>query len=390
MRREREPLPHPASWALCLATLAACSPSEPTAAAAPPDVPLSQARAGGFEVLEPQNPAYPVDLGLGEITYGETVRHVVRLLNRETGPLGIKSVVAGCACTTPRIATTAADGTRVVRALTRGAEPLSIAPGGVAELELEVDSVLSPARNTPKRVMVRIESDSAVDPYLTLEVHFTVVFPFQITPAIVQLGPLAVNGGGAGTTDILPIGAGGERVTSVLECPARLECSLAPLHKAGFDLWQLEVRWLPPLALGVQTRVVRLGTTGPGGAGEGRPLEIQIVAHGVPDVTASPTRLVFPAPDEPSPELATVEILSRLAGQRLVAERGELEGEGVGALKVAFVPLDPDAEGRATRIQVRLELDLERAPESFAGTLTVHFAAAGSEPLAIPYVRLAR
>jgi hypothetical protein len=217
-----------------------------------------------------------------------------------------------------------------------------------------------------------------------------VVFPFQITPAIVQLGQLPVNGGGAGSTDILPIGERRELVTHVLECPPELECALVPIQKAGFDLWRLDVRWLPPLLQGIQTRVVRIATTGPHGEGAGRPLEIKVIAHGVPDVSASPTRLVFPAPGEPNPELATVEIVTRLAGQRLAVERGELEGEGAGELQVEFVPLDPDAAGAATRIQVRLALDPERAAASFAGTLTVHFAGVGNEPLAIPYVRLAR
>jgi len=158
--------------------------------------------------------------------------------------------------------------------------------------------------------------------------------------------------------------------------------------KAGVSLWHLHVRWRPPLALGNQTAVVRLATTGPGGQGAGRPVEVKVIASGVPDVAATPTRLVFPRPDEPTPELATVEIETRLAGQRLRVVDGAVRGEGAAALALEFAPLDPDGDRRATRIQVRLTLDPERAPPAFAGTVTVEFE--NEAPLEIPYVRLAR
>jgi len=372
------------SWplGLCVLIPMACAPGDSAQA------PVVEPVPGGLEVVDPPNPAYPVDIGLGDLDYGETVEHVVKLRNLEDRALTIKKITAGCSCTLPSIAYTAPDGTRTVGNPRREGDLLVVPPGGICDLTVSVNTRLSPTRNSRKRVIVRIDSDSQSDPYLSLEIHFTVVFPFQITPAIIDLGHLAINGGGSGSTDIVPIGGTGHRVLGVLECPQELECDLVPVNRLGEGIWVLHVRWLPPLASGYSRRLVKLSTSGPDGRGEGRPLEIQVQTNGVPDVTASPTRLVFPPADGARPNLALVEVQARLPGQKLKVRSTEILGPAADALKVLCEPIEPDEHGRATRLEVQLYLEPSEAPEAFSGVVRLEFEGDEAEPLEIQYVRL--
>ena len=371
---------------LCALLPMACAPSEPAQA----EVEIVERVPGGLAVVDPPNPAYAVDVPLGDLDYGETVEHVVKLRNLEDRPLTIKKVEAGCSCTLPTIATTAPDGSRIVGNPRREGDLLVVPPGGECELTVSVDTRLSPSRNARKRVLVRIDSDSPSDPYLTLEVHFTVIFPFQITPAIIDLGHLAINGGGSGSTDIVPIGGTGHRVLGVLDCPPELECDLVPVTRMGENIWVLHARWLPPLAPGYSRRLVKLSTSGPDGLGEGRPLEIQVQTNGIPDVTASPTRLVFPAAESVTPNLALVHVQAHLPGQKLKVRSTEILGPAADALQVLCEPIEPDQEGRAARLEVQLTMEPDVAPAAFSGVVRIEFEDGEAEPLEIQYVRLAQ
>jgi hypothetical protein len=364
---------------LCVPIPTACAPSDPSDPSDP----------GGLVVVDPPNPAYPVDIGLGDLDYGETVEHVVKLRNLEDRPLTIKRVTPSCSCTVSTIATTAPDGTRTVGNPRREGDLLVLPPGSICELTASVNTRLSPSRNTAKRVLVRIESDSETNPFLTLEIHFTVVFPFQITPAIIDLGHVAMHGGGSGSTDIVPIGDTGDRVLGVLDCPPELDCDLVPVNRLGEDIWSLHVRWLPPLAPGHAKRLVKLQTSGPDGRGEGRPLEIQVRVTGVPDVSASPTRLVFPPAGDARPNLALVEVATKLPGQKLKVRATEILGSAAAALKVLCEPIAPDQHGRAGRLEVQLYLEPTEAPEAFSGVVRLEFEGDELEPLEIQYLRLA-
>ena len=310
----------------------------------------------GFVFLDPQHPAHPNWADIGDLELGETATTTVRMRNVEDHPITIDSVLAGCSCTTPSIAAITSSGERIVGDARASSRVLVVPPQAVVELELHVDSRLSPARNKDKLVVVRLTTDDEHDPYLSIELRMKVTSAFQCVPAELDLQRIARNGGALGRVDIAAIGDSGRRLLEVLETTPEIGATLAEANPMGVSpVWSLHVTVRPPLPLGAQERILRIGTSHASGVGEGRPYEIKVRWTATEDVEVSPARMLFLRDGTLGRELAQTELFARLAGQTIAITGSSIEGPGTEGLVVQVEPAAPVADGRSARWRISVD-----------------------------------
>jgi hypothetical protein len=353
-----------ATLALALLALAGCERDDP-GASPPPNGP-------GLEIVEPQFPERPTDLDFGHLPLGEISSRTVRLRNASDSQLTIRDVQAGCTCARPTVSYVDPQSGQTVRGdPERRGHLLSIPAGVTADLELSVDTSLAIARNQGKLVIVRLTTDSSATPFLTLNVHLFVEAPFRPAPAVLDLRHVPVNGGGTGEIALAQDGTDGQRITTVLETPPGVEAEVVPERVGGVDLWVVKVRIPPPVPLGFREHVLKLGTTGPGGEGEGPPLSVTVRATGTADAAIDPPLVVLQVLEQGVPPQATARLVSRLSGHDLRVTAARAEGIEPGRIEVGFEPVSPDAEGRAGAWELALRAVGDLGPAPLSGALVV-------------------
>jgi hypothetical protein len=80
---------------------------------------------------------------------------------------------------------------------------ITLPPGSTAELAVRVDTEHVQALNVDKLASVRIRSDSAATPFLTLEVHLVVDRVMRAVPSGIELGQTPQSVGRSGRTDVV-------------------------------------------------------------------------------------------------------------------------------------------------------------------------------------------
>lgn len=348
------------------------------------------AAAAGWVILDPQDPARDYDVDLGHMAYGDSREHVVRMKNAEGRPIVISEITQGCSCTQTRAAYVAASGARVEGPLRWAERSFEVPADAVLELRLLVDSKLVPGRNTVKRVLVRIQSDSSVDPFKTLELHTIVDFPFYVVPPTINLGQVPIGGIAAGSTEISQALGTGELVLGVLSTPEGMDAALETPEELGSPRWRLSVRWFPPLPRGSAQRTIVLKTSGPGGVGEGRPLDVDVLGVGVDNVIAEPMAIALPERLELNAGAGAVMLRSLVGGNRLFVTGARTEGPLSEAFRAVATPIAPDDKGRSETWMVQLTcvraLDVQGA---FAGAVVVTLDDPTTPSVRIPYTRKA-
>jgi hypothetical protein len=310
----------------------------------------------GFVFLDPQHPAHPNWVDIGDLELGDTATTTVRMRNVEDHPITIDSVLAGCSCTTPSIAAITRSGERIVGDARASARVLVVPPQAVVELSLFVDSRLSPARNKSKLVVVRLTTDDEQDPYISIELRMKVTSAFQCLPTELDLQRVPRNGGALGRVDIAAIGDSGRRLLEVLETNPQLGATLAEANPMGVSpMWSLHVTVRPPLPLGPQEHTVRLATSHESGVGEGRPYEIKVRWTATEDVEVSPARMLFLRDGALGREVAQTELFARLAGQTIAITSASIEGPGTEGLVVQTEPASPVLDGRSSRWRITVD-----------------------------------
>ena len=366
---------------------AATDPEAPAEADALPTTPSTT--RGGLAVRDPHHAAHPGWRDLGIIPLGQVETHVIELENREGRPLTIQNLRAGCACAVPSIAYTTEQGERVTGDVRSSERVLTLPAGAVAELTIQVDSRRAPVKNSQKLVSVRLVSDSASDPYLTIELQFTVESHFTVAPERLDLGEVAEHGTAEGATRILALDE--LTLSEPPPAPAGFEVWLEESFYLGQTGWDLHARVVPPIPLGYGEHRLTLATRHPDGSA-GPPLEVPLTATGVPDTEIEPARLLLrpmePAGDAAGVFQAEVVVHSNLAGQRFTLSRSALDGPAAAALEVELLPKDPDLAGRSSSWTVRLTSTAELPPGPLEGTLTLATDDPALPELRVPYLRL--
>lgn len=351
----------------------------------------------GLAIVEPHHEAHPGWRDLGAIALGEFATHTVELENREGRPLTVQSIRAGCACTVPSIGYRGPDGELVRGDVRATGNVLTIPTGAPVELTLTIDSRRAPVKNKPKRVNVRIITDSPTKPYLTVEAQFVVETPFQVAPETVDFGEVAVHGIGQASVRILRLRD--RSPTGVVNVPAGFEVTLEESYYLGNTSWDLKARVLPPVDLGFAEHLIALTTVYDDGL-PGPDFELPLRITGVPDLELTPTRLVLrelPAaptsPGGPAPASAIgaeVVLASNLGGHRINVSNPRLEGPLADLLEVELVPASPDDALRSPSWTVRLTATGALPDGQQVGTLTLDTDDPEHPRLEIPYLRLER
>lgn len=348
-------------------------------------------KPGGLVILDPRNPARDYDIDLGQMQYGEVREHVVRMKNAEGRPVAISQVSAGCSCTSTRLAYTDDQGVRVEGPMIFGEQPFMLPKDAILEITLHVESKVVPSPNSVKRVIVRIQTDSEVDPSKTLEVHMFVEMPFWVIPKIINLGRVPIGGIAQGKTQITQALGTGELITGVLSKPDNMDVALETPEQIGSMMWRLNVRWFPPIGRGTQLRSIVLATTGADGQGEGRPLEIPVQAIGVEDIIAEPMLFSVPEQLEPNSGAGAVKLRSLVAGNRVFVTAVRVEGPQAESFRASAIAIEPDAGGRSENWMVQLTCN--RPPQTsaaFSGSVVVQLDDPVHPEVRIPYLRKAR
>lgn len=386
------PRPQPKT-ALLLATLLLCLGAQLGACGAEPSSAPDSAHPGrtsGLVIQDPQHPAHPNWVDLGDIPLGETVRYEVPLLNLEPGPLVIQRIQSGCSCTVPSIYYQTPEGEVIHGDLQSGGDVLELPEGAVAKLLLEVDSTRSPTRNKDKLVVLRIVSDSPTAPFLSLDVRLLVVAPFRAAPGAIDLGRVAINAGGQGLTRVLSEDPAQYQIKGVLSTSEGVVARLQESTQMGRPGWDLHVTVPPPIPLGYRELEVVLETSAPEGEDESRPFVIPVRVNGVPDFELLPSRLLLQPASRGAADTAEVALVAQMPGLRFLVEGVTLAGERTDDISLSITADRPDITGRSSRWILRLEASVDLGDEGCSGTATIVTDNPEIGTLEVPYIRLPR
>ena len=351
--------------------LTGCAPSsgaEPTGQALPPAASLP--RGGGqFEPVDAWDPNRPYFMDLGTVTHGERRTHTFKLRNVGHGPIVVKRFQGACSCT--RLTALRATAGPEVRNgdIYRKNELLSVPPGSVLELDIEVDSGKTSA-NIDKLAIIRVVTDSITDPFLTFEIHVLGAATFEQTPKQASLGDVPTGSGGAMTVRLFNRRAGHPaRLVEVLETSPHLKATLEHFPSGSQNWWHLVVRLEENLPTGPYQGYVLLSTTDDQGEGADGLLQVDVTGSIVPDVMLYPRNLSFGQVQQGQTAQLEAHLKALVPGMRLKVLEARLEGPLADYATAEVTPLGPDGEGRAPQTDVRLELGGEPPVGRLDGTL---------------------
>lgn len=320
----------------------------------------------GVEALDPRLNFHD----FGRVPDGDTVTRVFRLRNEDPRPVSILRVDPGCGCTVAALRAVRADGTlEAGEPITSKAESLlSVAPGELVELEVRVATRDLTTKNNHKLITLRVLTDSPNGYFLNFEVHILAEQPFTVVPGTLAFGDVPENGGGQAKVEIVQAGPFAHELMDLLPPPEGLTAELGAESRNGATVWTLRAELAPPLPRGPRSGTLRIATQEAPGV-PGREVEVPFTAMVVEDLAALPERLVFAAPRSEC-QRSSVELYSRLAGQRLRVTGVELPADQREQLSAEVEALEPDDGGSSLRWRVTLTTKPPLAGESpLAGRL---------------------
>ncbi len=341
---------------LALAPLWACERTQPSprVAQSPDPAPSRPVGTGGL-VIRNGDSARPFFHDFGSVPYGERLRHVYVLENTEGRPLVIQDMLPSCGCTTPRVSYVGADGERVYGSTQRGAEVITLPAGAELEIEVAIDTTLVETPNLDKLSQVRVRSDSATNPYLTLELHLKVIKAFRAAPAKLEFGLVPQSAGKNARTDVSTCVKGDRsRILGIEAVEGTFTAEVQESSVNGETVWIVTASAPPGLPIGPQKGQILLRTTGPDGTGTGPAFHVPILAQISPDVSIAPGVLQLQVADRERGAELHAELRALVPGARFAIRAARLEGEATTGLELEARPLDADEDGRATSFDVVL------------------------------------
>lgn len=359
----------------------ACQP--PTEASAPPPV-------QGLVIKNPVGDR-PTFFDLGEVAFGEQVKHVFQIQNCDPVPVTINDMLPSCGCTVARISYQDAAGQDVVGSIAPGARVIVLPPGVVAHLTLSVDTTHVETMNRDKLTQVRLRTDSKNTPYLTLEMHLLVRRAFRSVPDRIELGESPRSSGKSGRADItVEDRTSSARIRAVESIEGPFEATVDATTVSGIELWILVVTPKPDLPLGPVRGRVALSTTRDDGTGDGPPFLVSVSAQITADVVLHPPLFALKS-SRTGPEFgALVELAALVPGQRVKVRGTKLEGVGADVLRVECTPVDADDQGRASTWRIALQAPPDSKGQTFSGKVTIELDHPGLPKLEAPYMASSR
>jgi hypothetical protein len=309
----------------------------------------------------------------GRIPFGEAREHTFRLTNTQGAPITLLDMQGGCSCSSVRrVVSRLADGSLVEGDPRATDGMLTVAPGAVAELTLRLDTSRTKA-NQDKLEVMRLRTDSDLDPFITFELHAFPTQLFQVTPSTLDLGDVPTSHGAAGEVQIVTgVRQSLARVVRILEQGERVTAEMTERESLGETVWTLRVTVPTHQPLGVLKDRIVLATTDDQGEGDVDRCEVAVWGKIVDDLVIYPRQISLGAPEAGSGARAEASLRTLMPGARVAVTQAELTGTSAPYLRVTSTPLAPDPRGRTQVWNFGIELLPEHPAGRIDAALRIH------------------
>ncbi|MCA9001913.1 MAG: hypothetical protein KDB61_08320 [Planctomycetes bacterium] len=312
----------------------------------------------GVEVLNPQDPGLPFYYSFGTIPYGDRYLHSFDLRNLEDVPVTILRTEPACSCSRVKnieawTGKTREEGTRAGDLSARG-NMLRVEPGETFSVDILVDTLrVNP--NAAKVAVLRVYTDSKVDPFLTFELHFLPEKLFELASPSLSLGDIPLGGGVGNTLQIWArVSENQVRLVDVESVSEGLEAELVLIP--GFESqWNLSVTAVGQERKGPLRGKVILRTTNSMGLGDEGRLEIPVEGRVVEPVMMYPNNLSFGRLEVGKPGSLHAGVQGLAPGHRIRVAGARVEGPSAPHLDVRLEPIAEDSFGRCARVDVHVD-----------------------------------
>jgi len=352
----------PVLLALVAAALASCD----TAASS------SGREARGLVVQNPSDDRRAFFHDFGHVPLGEVVSHTYEVRNTDPDPVTIQKIAPDCACAVPVISYLDPHSGERVRGRSTGEPVITVPPGALVELTIQIDTRHVRQKNIDKLSIVKLSCDSRNEPFPFFELHVVVDSPLQATPEAIELKEIAASNGGLGISKVITGVQGSPvQVLGIASVSEGIEAEVELLPESGVPVWVVTAKVAPGLPLGPFSGAVHLRVTEMDGSGEGPPYPIAVRATVVRDVILRPATVGFGRFSLVDGARAEAVVRAVIPGDRVLVTDAALVGTGAEQIAVAFEPVKPDPAGRSAEWRVELTAHPSMSVELFTGKLRV-------------------
>lgn len=324
-------------------------------------------------VIQAPGAERPYFYDFGVIQDGTRPSHTFQLLNTEPNPVTLHDLLPSCSCVVPAIRTISPTGD-ITRGSTRNVGPACvIAPGGLLEIDVALDTQQIRRKNADRLSTIRLRTDSAVTPFLTLELHVIVEQLIQATPWEINLGEIPTSAGGSKHTTVVP-------TSSILEVDLintraisgdGLQTNFVLEEQLGRKVWQVNAELEPGLKIGPWNGAIKIEFSAPTQDPPGRELTVPVRARIVEDVILRPRR-AFLMESNTAGALFTVQAL--IPGARVTITSASITDCPEDLFSADVTPVRPDAKGRAESWKIRVVRGQGQLTSKIDARLTVTLA----------------
>ncbi len=331
-------------------------------------------REKGVEVLNPYSLDLPFYFSFGPLPYGKVFAHTFELRNIEDRAITIKRWEPACSCSRIKSMYTwkgeeIEQGTIDGNISKRG-DMLRVEPGQRFSIEILVDTKrVTP--NAHKLAVLRVVTDSEVDPYLAFEINFLPERLFEQASPSLKLGDIPLGGGIGNTMQVWSrVSMGEARLIDVLSTTPGLqaELELIPDHVSN---WNLTVTAIGQEKRGPLRGAVVLRTTDIDGLGDAGRLEIPVEGRVVPPIMMYPSNLSFGRIAQGKGGRLTAGVNGLAPGHKIAIKQAHLTGPSAEFLTVELERIATDTFGKSVRIDVHIHCDKDTPPGEIKAELTL-------------------
>ena len=328
----------------------------------------------GVEVLNPTNPDLPFYYSFGTIPFGQQFTHTYVLKNVEDRAITILRTEPACACSRVKAiyawkGSSEEQGT-VPGDLSKKDNILRVEAGQTFSMQILVDTArVNP--NAQKLAVLRVYTDSPIDPFLTFEVNFLPEKLFELASPSLRLGDIPLGGGVGNTLQIFSRYAlNHARLIDVFSTTEGLSAEVILIP--GFESnWNLNVTTDGQEVQGPLRGTIVLRTTDGLGQGDAGRLEIPVEGRVVPAVMMYPSNLSFGRVTQGEASALQAAVQGLAPGHRIQIKNARIEGPSAPYLTVELERIAEDTFGRSARIDVRVYCKKDAPAGAIDATLTL-------------------
>lgn len=308
---------------------------------------------GQLTFLDPFDPKRPYFFDFGTVSYGQRLTTVFSIANTGDGPLTILRAQPACSCTRVKAIRLLQEGAAAIPGSPSAQDGmLTIPPGEVCELEIELDTTKTQA-NQDKLAVMRVVTDEVDNPYQTLEIHVRAERLFELKPATVNLGQIPQYGGAGKTIQIYNrLLDRPAKLIEVIETSPGFEAKLEEIQATGVPFWNLTVRLAESSKLGGVRGKVTLSHSDARGEGDAGRISVDVFGQVTEPIVISPRNISFGSISLGSTAHVKSSLKTLLPGQRTRILKASIEGASAPHLLVETQALGEDEAGLASHFDV--------------------------------------